>query len=464
MLKQLKLKKEIELKKREREAILAKEKELETREADLEKSLEEAENQSDLDLVNEAANELEKEKQDNKESKSKIEKEIEDLEKELKDTEDKAEDVKTKDEEEKEEEKRDNKEFERGTENMRKGSKYVNKLTREQRKEYVKRENVKKFLDNVRIAVKQRSITGLEMTIPEEMMELITDNIGNYSVFYNLVNLRPTGGKARANIIAEAVEAVWTEQKGMINEISESLSQVEVDGYKVAGYVGVDNYVEEDSDVDLSVLIEDLLSESIAIAIDKAVPYGKGKDSHMPTGYVTALNADDTLKVSNIKTLSQANTKLENIIAEFKNIERGVSNRGKITVVMNEKTWLGTILPKTLATNSAGAYVSASQGVFPATGYDVEFCNQIPENEIHAGDFTKYLLAERKGKKFSTSAEAEFVKDITLFKATARYDGIPSRKGAFVVIGINGTTPQVEATFAPDTANAEPEEEEGGEG
>ena len=64
-----------------------------------------------------------------------------------------------------------------------------------------------------------------------------------------------------------------------------------------------------------------------------------------------------------------------------------------------------------------------------------------------------FRSAERKGKKVSSSAEAKFIQDITLFKATARYDGIPTRKQAFVVIGLNGTNATTEVTFAPDKAN-----------
>lgn len=457
MLKQLKLRKMIELKKKEQEEFRTKEAELMKREAELEQSLEESENEEDLNLVNEEIDKLEKEKVENDESKSKVEKEIEDLEKELKETEEKEEKQEEDDrQEEKEERNQNNSKFERRTNKMgeeKRKSRYVDYLTRQERREYVRREDVSRFISNVKQAVQSRSIENLDMTIPEVMMELIRDNIGNYSTFYNLVNLRPVGGTARANIIDEAVEGIWTEMVGKINELNYGLSQIEVDGYKVGGFTGADNSIIEDSDEDVSLLIEDLLSESIAIALDKAIAYGKGKDNKMPKGYVTALNNSADLKSKNIINLTAAKTTLAEIIKSFGNINRGTSNRGSVTVVMNEATWLKTIIPLSLATNSSGAYASALQGVFPGTGYKVAFCNQIPENDIHAGDYTKYLLAERKGKKVTSSTEAKFIEDITLFKATARYDGIPTREGAFVVIGLNGTTATTEVTFAPDTAN-----------
>lgn len=468
MLKQLKLRKQIELKKKEQEEVRTKEEEVKKREAELERALEECENEDDMAIVEEDIEKLETEKKEVSEKKSAIEKDIEDLEKELKETEDKEKQEQEKNkkkvqeqEAETEDDERSSKKYdkERGTRKMFnvRESKYVDRLSKRERKEYVKREDVAKFLKNIRTLVEKRSITGLDLTIPTEMMELIRDNIGNYSVFYNLVNLKHVGGIARANIIAEATEAIWTEMVESINKLDYSLSQVEVDGYKVAGFVGIANSILEDSDEDLSVLVEDLLSESIAIALDKAIMFGK-KNTKMPIGYVTQINEDNTLKTTNIINLTAAKTKLSEIIAAFGCIDRGVSNKGRITVVMNEKTWLKTIIPMSLATNSAGAYVSASQGVFPGTGYPVEFCNQIPEGDIHAGDYSKYLLAERRGKNVKSSTEAEFIKDITLIKATARYDGIATREKAFVVIGLNGTNATTSVTFKADKANVNVEE------
>ena len=309
MLKQLKLRKMIELKKKEQEEFRTKEAELKKREAELEQSLEESENEEDLDLVNEEIDKLEKEKAENDENKSKVEKEIEDLEKELRQIEEKEEKQEENDKNNENEERNQNNKFERRTNKMgeeKRKSRYVDYLTRQERKEYVQREDVSKFISNVKQAVQTRSIENLDLSIPDIMMELIRDNIGNYSTFYGLVNLRPVGGTARANIIEEAVEGIWTEMIGKINELNYGLSQIEVDGYKVGGFTGADNSIIEDSDEDVSLLIEELLSESIAIAIDKAIAYGKGKTSKMPKGYITALKENEALKTKNIINLTAA--------------------------------------------------------------------------------------------------------------------------------------------------------------
>ena len=55
----------------------------------------------------------------------------------------------------------------------------------------------------------------------------------------------------------------------------------------------------------------------------------------------------------------------------------------------------------------------------------------------------------------SQSEHYRFVEDQTVFKGTARYDGMPVIANGFVAIGISGTEPTASAvTFATDSANA----------
>ena len=64
-------------------------------------------------------------------------------------------------------------------------------------------------------------------------------------------------------------------------------------------------------------------------------------------------------------------------------------------------------------------------------------------------------MAERAGVSIAMSEHARFVADQTLFKGTARYDGMPVFGEAFAVININGKAPTTSVTFPPDKANEE---------
>src|SRR5690606_8348012 len=90
------------------------------------------------------------------------------------------------------------------------------------------------------------------------------------------VNFKPLKGTARQNITGTIPEAVWTEMVGALNELEISFNQVEVDGYKVGGFVIIPNSTLQDSDINLASEILAQISKAIGIALDKAILYGTG--------------------------------------------------------------------------------------------------------------------------------------------------------------------------------------------
>lgn len=449
-LKKLMTIKKIEQRKANLAELQQREAELTTRAAELEAAIEEAGTDEEMQTVEENITQLDADKADLEEKKTTLEGEIADLEGEL-------EKLNSKDPVNDPAPAADPVAAEQIERNKNLGGEQrmaANKLTkRGQIIERLNKEEVRSFYTNLKQAIEQRSINGLDLTIPQILLDTVTDDLGRYSVLYDLVRVAKLTGKGRAIIAGEAPQAVWTEMIGKINELECLFTDVEVDGYKVGGFIPLDNSYIEDSMINLASHVEDCLKESIAIALDKAILYGTG--TKMPMGIIPAINADTGLKATNIITLTVANTKFDKIIESMKNIKRGRRGRGPITVVMNESTWLGTIVPMSLGSNAAGAFVTVSGQAFPGVGYKVVFSEEVPENNILVGDFTKYLLAERSDIKGASSTEFLFTDDKTVFKATARYDGKPVRKSAFVLIGLNATTPAVSASFAIDEANQE---------
>ena len=66
-----------------------------------------------------------------------------------------------------------------------------------------------------------------------------------------------------------ANEAIWTECCDAINELDISFGQVELDCYKVAGYIAICNAAVEDSDIDLLDAIVVALMQSLGKAKSK---------------------------------------------------------------------------------------------------------------------------------------------------------------------------------------------------
>ena len=343
-------------------------------------------------------------------------------------------------------------------------------MTMEQRDAFLGREDVKSFLTRVReLKGQNRSISGGELTIPEVFLGLIRENVPKYSKLIKYVNLRPVHGKARQNVPGAVPEAVWTEMCAKLNELDLDFSNVEVDAYKVGGYVPVCNGLLEDSDANLAIELIEMISKAIAKAIDKAIPYGKGKK--MPLGIITRLcqtaEPDDypdnarewkDLHTSNIKKVTGTGADLFKSIIKAAPAAKNNYASGPRFWVMNETTHM-ELVAEALAFNANGALVAGMNNQMPVIGGDIVELEFFPDGVILTGYGELYTLAERSGAKFGVSEHARFVEDQTVFKGTARYDGKPAVAEAFAVLYTGNTAPTADAvTFAADTANA------GGEG
>ena len=341
-------------------------------------------------------------------------------------------------------------------------------LNMEERTAFFAREDVQSFLTRVRnFAGQQRSVSGAELTIPDVMLGLIRENLVQFSKLYGKVYVRPVSGTARQNIMGTIPEAVWTEMCGKVNELTFLFNQVETDGYKVSGYVPVCNATLEDSDIALATELLSGIGKAIGLALDKAILYGKGVK--MPLGIYTRLaqtekpeNYSDKarewedLHTSNMVTIPTANstgTKLFQEIIKAGGKAKGEYSSGDKFWAMNETTHT-SLLAESLSFNAAGAITAGMNNTMPVIGGEIVELNFMPDDVIIGGYGDLYLLAERAGVKLEQSEHVLFLEDQTVFKGTARYDGMPVIAEGFVAIGINNTAPSDNGvSFAADTAN-----------
>lgn len=341
-------------------------------------------------------------------------------------------------------------------------------LPMETRAVIVQREEVKNFLGQLRsMKGQQRNVQGAELTIPIVFLDIISENMYRYSELLNCVRVRTVSGEARQTIAGTASEAVWTEMCGAINELTFSFNQVTVDGYKVAGFIPVCNSILEDNDINLSSTIVELLSESIGMAMDKAILYGKGAAAKMPLGIVTRLAQENKpgdypakapewadLHISNIVKIDSAGDP----VTFWSNLTMATGNafsrysRGKQFWAMNSKTQ--KILQSKLITFAAtGNLVAALGGTLPIINGDIKILEFMPDGDIVGGYGDLYLLSDREAMKIQSSTEVQFIQDNTVFRGTRRADGQPVIPGAFVAININNAAVTTVMNFAADTAN-----------
>lgn len=461
MLKALLLRNKIDGKKAELAELRTAAAELEKREKELESDINEAKTEEEKAAVEKAVNQFEQDKAENEKSISELETEIADMEKELDAVEQKQQTPQTED--------NSVDETRKGKVKMETRVKFFG-MNAQERDAFFANDAVKSWLERVReMGKNQRSITGAELLIPEVALDLIKETTLKYSKLYKHVNVKSVPGKARQNVMGAIPEAIWTEMCSTLNELNLTFNNVEVDGYKVGGFIAICNAVLEDSDISLATEIISALGQAIGYALDKAILYGTG--TKMPLGIVTRLT--QAAKPSGYSTTARAwaNLTASNVLAIsgktdaalFKELVIASGNakadysHGEMFWAMNEKTFT-KLVANALTINAAGAIVTGQNGTMPVIGGAIEKLSFIPDDVIIGGYGDLYLLAERAGTAISQSEHARFIEDQTVFKGTARYDGLPVIAEGFVAIGIGGTKPTANAvTFAADTANSDGE-------
>ena len=461
MLKTLLLRKRIDNKKKELEALKAKD--FSEREAQLKQAIDEVETEEQRTEIEAMVNDFDTEKADHDKAIADLEQEITGLENDLA-AEEEAQDTNPPAEQKPAEERKDEKDMKKTRDSN------VTMTTRDRLANMVTRDEVKDYLVEVRTAIKEkRAITNVGLTIPDVMLELIREEIAQNSRLLPFVNVRPVTGTARQNITGAIPEAVWTEMCANLNELALTFNQVEVDGYKVGGYIAICNAVMEDSDVALASEIVTAIGGAISKALDKAILFGTG--TKMPTGIVTRLAQTSQpsdwgtnapawvdLHTTNIQKLNIKSTRgaefFEALVVAL-GIAKPVYSSDGLFWVMNRKTHLD-IMAKALAFNAQAALVANTTMMPIIGGTVVEFeDNEISDYEIIGGFGGNYLLAERAGIEFANSDIPLFLQDQTVFKGTARYDGLPVAGKAFTVVNYNNTDPTTTKSFPKDYANAD---------
>lgn len=465
-LKILMLRRSIDRKKEELEALRQKDAEFQTREAQLEEAIDEAETQEEQDSVAAEVEKYDGEKAAHEEAKNALTQEIEGLEADLAAAEAEA---PTRSAHEPKKERMETKMTEINIRALPRNQRAFDALPMDRRAAILAQDDTKAFLAQLRSMKGQaRAVTGAELAIPVVFLELISENMYRYSKLLNRVRVRNVSGEARQTIAGTVPEAVWTEMCGAINELSFVFNQITLDGYKVAGYVPVCNSILEDNDINLASWIVEMLSESIGLAMDKAILYGKGSASKMPLGIVTRLaqtakpadypaNAPEWVDLHTTNVLqiggdgvTGAEFWSELMLATGNTFTR--YSRGNQFWAMNSKTY-ATLKSKVIAFTATGDIVANVFGTLPIVNGDIDILEFIPDGDIIGGYGDLYLLAMRSGMTVESSREVQFIQDNTVFKGKQRADGQPIIPGAFVAININDTAVTTAMDFAADAAN-----------
>lgn len=412
MLKQLKLQSELKQRKKELTDLSTKKADFETRQAQLSSALEEAESDEDIKLVQSQIEDLEKEvgEEDIETKTANVNAEITRIEGELAELDERAKQPTKKPKEER-------------------GNNLMNRYqVRELLKsgEYFERSEVKEFYDKFK---NLRAVTGEGLTIPEIVINRIMDIVGDYCTVYPLVDRITAKGTARILIDTDTTAATWIEQnKPLPQGDVGAITNIDFDGYKIGKVTFVDNSMLEDSIINLDEYVTKKIARAIALGIDKAIISGTGSTGKQPAGIIPSLKANHKVSV--------VADKLVNIVSPIGLIDTGDDTTGEIVAVMKRSTYYNRLLGFSINTNSDGNVVGKLPNIKnpDLVGLKVVFNNNMEDDKILYGDFTKYTLVDREDISIDKSTDVRFTEDQTAFRGKGRFDGKPTNVNAFVLV------------------------------
>ena len=430
MLKQIKLRNSLSKKQNRLNELLEKRQGFKKREAELEQALDEAQTEEDTQAIDEQITALENEI---KEVSTNIEGEISGLEADIKDIKKQIEEINNNAGAGKEGNQSDT---QPDTQNG--GERKMPTMSKQEVRElvrtgaYYRNKEVTDFYDKLK---QLRSVGGEGLTIPQIVINRIMDIVGDYSTLYPLVDKITCSGTARILIDTDTEPAEWLEQKGGVPQGDVgTIASIDFDGYKLGKATLIDEYILQDSIINIDAYVIKKLARAIAMGLDKAILNGTGATDKQPEGIITKLPENHKITITDPK----------NVIALAKPlalIDTGEDSTDEIVAVMHRTTYYDKVLD-ILAVNLNGGMV----GAIPAfdkpniNGLRVVFNNFMDKDKILYGDFAKYTLVEREAMTVESDKSVKFLDDQVAYKGRGRFDGKPTKPTAFVLATLEITT------------------------
>jgi len=425
-LRQLLISKKIEQRKNALAELLIQEEELQKRNEELEAAATEAQTDEELATVEEEVGKLEAQKGELEQKKSKLQGEIAELEAELAQLNAKP------------------PADEHRSANQQRGEYQVAKEYHiaQVRKmletgEYFQLPEVREFYEKFK---NLRAVSGGELTIPQVIINRILDIVGDYTTLYPRVDKIRVSGTARILIDTDTSPAQWIEMAGSIptGDVG-TITNVDFDGFKVGKVTFVDNYLLQDSIINLDDYVVRKIARAIAKALDLAILKGQGASQKQPAGIIPSIPA------SNQKTVVADNKLLVNLLKNVALIDTGDDSVGEIVAVMKRKTYYDRLLEYTINVNAQGNVVGKLPNLTQPDlcGLPVVFNQFMDEDKVLFAVLDQYTMVIREDISIDRSEHVKFVEDQMAFRGKGRFDGKPVRPNAFALVTIEDPVPEV---------------------
>jgi len=419
LLRQLVISKKIEQRKNALAELLIQEEELQTRSTELEAAANEAQTDEEIAVLEQEVEKLEVQKNDLEQKKSKLQTEISELENELEQLNAKEPAGRQRDNQQK-----------RGDVNMAKEYHIAQVRKMLETGEYFQLPEVREFYEKFK---NLRAVAGGELTIPQVIINRILDIVGDYTTLYPRVDKIRVSGTARILIDTDTTPAQWIEMAGAIptGDVG-TITKVDFDGFKLGKVVFVDNYLLQDSIINIDDYVVRKIARALAKALDLAILKGEGAVNKQPEGIIPKI------PIENQKAVVADNKLLVNLLKHVSLVDTGDDSYGEIVIVMKRQTFYNRFLEYTINVNAQGNVVGKLPNLTQPDlcGLPVIFNQNMDLDMVLIGVLEQYTMVIREDITIDRSEHVKFAEDQMAFRGKGRFDGKPVRPEAFALVTI----------------------------
>ncbi len=290
----------------------------------------------------------------------------------------------------------------------------------------------------------KHSFDGLEL--PKTVFERVFDDLQKEHPLLSEIDFVNTTGVTEWIVRVDDVEAAWWGP--LCDEIKKKLDTgfktIKTDLYKVSAYVPVCKAMLALGPEWLDRYVRAILTESIALAMEKYIIAGDGQDG--PVG-MTKKIADVSGGVHQDKeAVTLADFSPESIGSQIlAPLAKGKNGLGRLLLVVNSQDYYNKFYPLFNIQDRDGLYRDQN---LPFNG-KVIVSDYMPEGKMTVGEARNYFMGVGSELKIEHSDEYRFLEDQRTYIAKQYANGQPRKDEDFIVFDITNTKLKKEAETVP---------------
>nr|DAT89036.1 MAG TPA: major capsid protein [Caudoviricetes sp.] len=280
----------------------------------------------------------------------------------------------------------------------------------------------------------KHSFEGLEL--PRTVFERVFEDLTKDHPILSEIDFQNTTGVTEWVIRVDDVEEAWWGP--LCDEIKKKLDTgfkiIKTDLYKVSAYVPVCKAMLALGPEWLDRYVRTILTESIALAMEKAIIAGDGQDG--PVGIIKKLADVSDGQHKDKDAVALADFSPESIGGQIlAPLAEGKNGLGRLLIVVNPAEYYSKFYPLFNIQDEYGLYHNQN---LPFDG-KIIVSNYMPAGKMAVGEAKNYFMGVGSALKIEHSDEYRFLEDQRVYIAKQYANGQPRKDEDFIVFDISKT-------------------------